>query len=279
MAELQRWLACHGQKKAGKKEEFIERVRGCMKINTKVDLGIDNGKWYDIKKQKSAQSTETSKTATMLHSPSTEWKNFPSFNIPALFNYGHAYHYLIESISQFGCPHNSDSESDNNDTGYTTTAKPLRKGKQLVDSGFVVDIQDYKDEQLYYLRAHVYHSMKGEYPLKASVVLSNASGFVIQASCNCKSKSLSRCSHVATILLYLVDFTQKNGHSVTTPSTSKPCVWNRGKRAKNPLCIKQIMHQKNLVLDGFMNGIHDQNCTGTELVRVRSMTSLLTFKV
>ena len=186
VVELQRWLACHGQKKTGKKQELIERVRGCMKINTKVVLSIDDGKWYNIKKQNSdAQSTAAaSKVAKpmALQLPCSGWKQFPSINVPALFNYGHVYHYLVESISQFGClADDDDSEDSDTDNGYTTTAKPLRKGRQLVNSGFVVDTQDCKDEEHYFLRGHVHHSMKSEYPLNVSVVLSNASGFVVQA--------------------------------------------------------------------------------------------------
>jgi len=64
----------------------------------------------------------------------SSWKAFPSLDIPEMFNYGHAYHYLVESISQFGSDNYSDSEedSDNDWSGYTTTAKLLRKGRKLV---------------------------------------------------------------------------------------------------------------------------------------------------
>lgn len=46
VAELGRWLECHGQKKRGKKQELIDRVRGCIKIRTRIDPSIDGGKWY-----------------------------------------------------------------------------------------------------------------------------------------------------------------------------------------------------------------------------------------
>ena len=118
-------------------------------------------------------------------------------------------------------------------------------------SGFVEDTQDNKDEQNYFLRAHVHHSMKNDYPLDVTVVLSNASGFVAKASCNCKASSLSRCAHVSALLLSLVDYTEKNGHRVTAPSTSKPCVWNRGKkRAKNPNPLHEAHYKSRKFDDG-----------------------------
>ena len=34
--ELKRWLECHGGKMIGKKQELIDRVRGCLAINISV---------------------------------------------------------------------------------------------------------------------------------------------------------------------------------------------------------------------------------------------------
>ena len=47
--ELQRWLECHGEKKSGRKDELVERVKGCIKIGKGVDPKVDGGKWYTIK--------------------------------------------------------------------------------------------------------------------------------------------------------------------------------------------------------------------------------------
>lgn len=79
-------------------------------------------------------------------------------------------------------------------------------------SGFVADIQDNKNEQHYFLRAHVHHSMILDYPLDVSLVISNASGNVMKASCNCKASSIGRCARVSALLLSLVDFTENNGY-------------------------------------------------------------------
>ena len=102
--------------------------------------------------------------------------------------------------------------------------KPLRKGRKLIKSEFVVDLQDNSNDIYYFLRAHVHHSMKNEYPLNASVALSKASGFVVKASCDCRSRALNRCTHIAAVLLTLINYTKANGHRVTMSSTSQPCV-------------------------------------------------------
>lgn len=74
----------------------------------------------------------------------------------------------MESVSQFGnykdTINESDSEEDGDSGLYTTTEKPLKKGRQLVKSGFVADTKDNKNEQHYFLRAHVHHSMTLDYP-------------------------------------------------------------------------------------------------------------------
>ena len=171
------------------------------------------------------------------------WKMFPASNIPELFNYGHVYHYLVESVAAFGSKisaESSDDEDLDTESGYTATAKPLKKGRSLVNSGFVRDMQDYKNEECYFLRAHVHHSMKNELALNVNVVLSNPTGFVKSADCDCKASSLGRCAHVSSVLLTLVDYIGKNSHTIATPSTSKPCTWNHGKkREKNPTCLHE----------------------------------------
>jgi hypothetical protein len=57
--------------------------------------------------------------------------------------------------------------------------------------------------------------------------------------CTCKARELNRCCHVAAVLLMLSDYMSDNGHVVVEPSTSKPCVWNKGeKRKKDPKAHK-----------------------------------------
>ena len=178
---------------------------------------------------------------------------FPSVDIPEMFNYGHAYYHLIESVANFGLNESGSDSSDDSDgfSGYTTTEKPLRKARKLMASEFIVDIQDNKNEQHCFIRAHVHHSMKNEYPLNVSVVLSKASGFVEKACCDCKSRALNRCAHVAAVLFTLVDYSGKHRLRVTEQSTSTPCVWNRGKkRAKNPNTVHETNYKSRKLRGG-----------------------------
>lgn len=93
--------------------------------------------------------------------------------------------------------------------------------------------------------------MKKEYSLTVSVVLSKASGFVVKACCYFKSRAFNRRTHVAAVLLTLVDYTGKHGHCVTEESTSKPYVWNRGKkREKNPNTVHETNYKSRKLSDG-----------------------------
>ncbi len=172
--------------------------------------------------------------------PSDGWKKFPHNNLPSNFNYGHIYHYLVESIS-------GENDSDASDDGTTTTEKPLRKGKSLVDSKFIENIQDNVliTNGAYYVRAEVHHSMKKQEPLKVFISLSGKTGFILKAQCNCKSSALSRCCHIAALLLYLFNYVEEHGHTVSMPSTSLPCTWNKGKKRKNnPKSAQEPLYNK-----------------------------------
>ena len=73
--------------------------------------------------------------------------------------------------------------------------------------------------------------MKKLLPINVNVMLSNVSGYMKHASCDCKASSLGRCAHIAAVLLKLSD-TSTAEENVATPSTSKPCIWNKGKSVK-----------------------------------------------
>ena len=94
--QLKRWLECHGLKKSGRKGELIERVTLSIgKI--KVDPKVDGGKWYEIKRDGlSVFSNYVFEPETL--SPVGGWRVFPSCDIPGMFNYGHIYYYLVESV-------------------------------------------------------------------------------------------------------------------------------------------------------------------------------------
>ena len=72
-------------------------------------------------------------------------------------------------------PDSCDSDEDNlYDNCDTVTAKPLKKGRNLLSSGFVENVQDNFDEikHEFHVHAHVQHSMKNMLPLNVNVVIS-----------------------------------------------------------------------------------------------------------
>lgn len=60
------------------------------------------------------------------------------------------------------------------------TDKPLKNGRKYVDSGFVHDIMDTVNGERYFVRAHVWPSMRTELPHNVIVVISVNSGAVQQ---------------------------------------------------------------------------------------------------
>ena len=140
--------------------------------------------------------------------------------------------YLIESLVTVKL---NEGEQGNADDG---TEKPLRKGRSLLSSNFVENVTDNADEHHYYASAHVHHSMKNEKPLHVIITISKASGGIMKAKCTCRVHTLERCCHIAAVLLMLSDFVATNGCRVIKPSTSLPCVWNKGqKRKKDPKAL------------------------------------------
>ena len=130
----------------------------------------------------------------------------------------------------------SDARTDSEDF-VDCTAKPLKKGRNLLNSGFVENVQDYTTNSGdYVLRGHVHHSMKNLLPLlSVTVVTSGCSGNIKKALCTCKASSFDRCAPISALLLYLSDYISTHGNTVQCPSTSKPCEWNKGKkRQKTP---------------------------------------------
>lgn len=117
----------------------------------------------------------------------------------------------------------------------------MRKGRNLLKSGFIENLQDNFDErkQEFYVRAHVQHSMKNQLPLNAFVIISNVSDYVKATNCDCKASELGRCAHIAAILLKLSDLSGDK-KLIIQSSTSQPCTWNKGKKREK---IPQKLHQ------------------------------------
>ena len=127
-------------------------------------------------------------------------------------------------------------------TGDTVTAKPLKKGRALLESGFIESIQDSMSPKGgYVLRAHVHHSIKNLLLLNVTGIISSTSGNLKNCTCSCKASASGRCAHVSALLLHLDEYVKSNGCVVQSPSTSKPCEWNKGeKRQKNPKPLHKV---------------------------------------
>ena len=250
--ELKRWLECHNEKKKGLKAELVERVERCILLKKKVDPKVDGGKWHQLKAAETVSTpTEQAQTSAQVSVPPLRqgvWKKWPSRNLPRMFNYGHVYRFPVESVSGMIIEDSSGEEGDENEAAEdTTTEKPLRKGDILWKSEFIDDVHDNEDNRDYYVRAHVHHSKKNDLPLAVHITLSKATGYVKKATCSCKARALNRCVHVAAVLLMLDDYVKTNGHIVNEPSTSQPCVCNKGKkRKKNPKALHEAAYNSLL---------------------------------
>ena len=100
-------MVCIQQYKANKLEkpshfpEFypcIVRCQHCIAAGKQdgLDIAVDGGKWHAIN---AAQLSSHLPASDLLAVPPvTGWKTFPSQAIPQMFNYGHIYHYLLESV-------------------------------------------------------------------------------------------------------------------------------------------------------------------------------------
>ena len=217
---------------------FIFRVKDCIKAGKaeEIDVTIDSGKWYEVKLKKQTQAIPEQ---TMPFGGNTiqnsKWHTFPTNSIPSMFNYGYIYHYIIESMPSLPNSEAVDKDdlADAIDCQSSTTAKPLTRGQQYVDSKYVADVMDTEDNGFYYLKANVHASMISQ-RYSVQVQLSKSSGAVTDARCECKASALRRCSHIAALLLYLSEHVQKHGYEPNLSSTQKLCCWNTGKKVKNP---------------------------------------------
>ena len=102
--QLKRWLKCRGLKQSGKREEIVQRAASCLQgPNHRIlDVSIDGGKWFAAKVLKENEELKGGETfneqVAVPIVPEKGWRSFPSQDIPSLFNYGHIYHYALESI-------------------------------------------------------------------------------------------------------------------------------------------------------------------------------------
>lgn len=105
MEQLQQWLKCRGIKQSRKRCDLVTRIHDSLKSGNHVvlDPSIDNGKrlqWKILKEYNdSVLSNFKNDELNIPVVPESEWKPFPSQNVPLLFNYGRVYHYHASFIS------------------------------------------------------------------------------------------------------------------------------------------------------------------------------------
>ncbi|KAK3928353.1 Hormone-sensitive lipase, partial [Frankliniella fusca] len=118
---LKRWLELRGITAQGSKDDLVERVAMVMATGKSniIDPRADNGKWYNAKAAavREAESHLTVMTQANLEIPDNQrWQPFPSVDLPAMFNFGHIYFYLVESCPNLSFEDNlSDSDSSDCD--------------------------------------------------------------------------------------------------------------------------------------------------------------------
>ena len=151
-------------------------------------MSIDQEKWFAAKVIKENQEVIVDKSIKSKLSfvptvPVSGWRTFQSQDIPVLFNYGHIYYYALESSKTVVTESGHQDDDDEEGLGHMT-AKPLKNGRKYVDSGFVHDMTDTKTEEHYFLKVHVWPSMRNELPHNVLIILSVSSGAVIHTSCD-----------------------------------------------------------------------------------------------
>ena len=207
--QLKRWLKCRGLKQTGKREKELYGIvcKGLITGFLMLVLMVENGLQVKLLgKMKNLMNKKDAvyEIVTVPVIPTSGWRLFPSRDIPTLFSYGHIYYYALESIKTV---HLESEMEDETDCGLGhMTYKPLKNGRKYVDSGFVHDMIVNKTSEHYFLRAHVYYSIRNELPHNVLMILSVTSGAVVHASCHpCKVAALGRCSHVVAVLLSSLD--------------------------------------------------------------------------
>ncbi|CAG2186012.1 unnamed protein product [Mytilus edulis] len=213
VSSLKRWLECRGLKTGGNKSDLVQRCKDAVKAGKleEIDITIDGGKWCDLKAAKTKKD------------PSPLYRQ-----IPENFNYGHIYHYLLESVVMVS----ENGKTEDTDLSHLTS-KPLTKGQQYVKSGSVSEIMDNERNHHYFIKAKVAASMRNEERI-VQVTLSCLSGAVRDTSCTCPGSALGSCNHVAAVLLTLDKHCKEFEHDLIA-CTSKQCEWGKGqKNQKNP---------------------------------------------
>ena len=202
-----------------------------------INVSVDNGKWYELKKNNKLQPAQVTDVPLLTY---CGWKIFPGYpdDVPKHFNRGHIHHHIVESV-QFINEEDVKDDSDD-DIDDLHTAKPLKRGETFLKSKNILKVEDCAKSGHYFLKAKIMASYSTT-DYYVTITLSQASGFVRDASCTCKASAMGRCSHVTAILLGLEDYLTKRNSDVSC--TSVPCTWNRGRqKRKTPKRVQELSY-------------------------------------
>lgn len=243
--------------------QYFFRVQTAIQNDTKIDVGIDQGKWVQSAKVK--QDSNSGFDITCPSFPSN-WNKFPSIQAPQAFHEGAIYNYLVSScvVTAAEIPVGELSNEENGSPHIIdfSTAKPMKRGQNYVDSGRVFDVYDaLNDLCMYCIKCTVEASYtKGKF-YAVRVMINPFTGQVVTGECNCKGSSLGRCSHVSALLRMVLKFCN---HTEEIPCTSKRCEWNQGRKLKEPKQIARSYASNRAVPStstSQANSIEDNNLT------------------
>lgn len=230
---LKRWLECRGKPTGGRREELLERVALLKALPNShiLDVKVDKGYWYErkcetLRAQQVHQIVNSQALpSTQVHQYPTEgWKPFPSVDMPVMFNYGHIYFYLVESIPSL--PQSDESDEDCEDIPESSRiqdpfddehkslqdVKTLRKGLRFFKSKYVRNVHDVCEAgRTYFVKAEVRASMEAV-KHDVQIAISVRSGNVQGGTCDCIQQSLGRCVHVCATLLFIWSHIRLNGY-------------------------------------------------------------------
>lgn len=236
---------------------FVLRCENAVKACAEIDPKIDEGKWYEIKKEPTKPSNQVP------YIPISGWHSFPSKALPKHFNYGNIYHYLVESVTCFDSIELCSDTDSGTETGQSShdvhTSKPFTKGRNLFRSGHVKNMEDNQQKNHYFLKATV-HASYSQKSYSVTLTISENSGTIKEGTCTCSASGLGRCAHVAALLFALEDFVSEFGYDLPT-CTEKLCSWNKGrKKNKTPSTV----HSKEY--SSMKKELKKKRASGTDII-------------
>lgn len=188
------------------------RVKAAIENNRLqlLDSSVDGGQWYAAKRE--AVYKDIPETCRPPILPITGWQVFPSVAVPPGFSWHLIENYLIERHPTLSLDDvDSDGELVAADTMSVGTKKPLKRGEQYRKSEHVTEVGDNVTSAHYFIRAIVLSSFHKNRSYRVFVTCSRSTAFVVEGICECRQRALGRCSHVAALLLYVLDHVRNHG--------------------------------------------------------------------